>query len=648
MGRLDERKPGGPLGRLYDGGPFALVHRPGMTAPGVLELFRGPVAELSRLAELPVDHAGAPAAGPAVLALVPFRQVAERGYACVDDGAPLLAMRIEQRSVLGLDAFLRTTRDTDVPFEAAGFDLGDDRYAEIVRDVLAREIGTGAGSNFVIARSWSARLRDPSVATELTLFRRLLTGETGAHWTFLVHTGRRTFVGASPERHVGLGAGEAVMNPISGTYRYPADGPTVDGLLGFLADRKEVEELYMVVDEELKMMAGICHERPHVDGPYLRRMRHLAHTEYFVRGRTALPAHEILRRTLLAPTVTGSPVQNACTVLTRHEPVGRGYYSGVAALIGRDCAGAVTMDSTILIRTAELTPDARLRLGVGATLVRHSDPVSEVAETHAKAAGFLSALRGGQRSAAVRTGAGPDPVRDPRVRRLLRARNEGLARFWLSPSPRTHWAVPELTGLRALVVDGEDTFTAMLAHQLRALGLTVTVASWRDVPDHGGHDLVVAGPGPGDPGRLEEPRIARLHTLVGELLALRKPLLAVCLSHQVLCRLIGLDVRCRPEPNQGVRRRIDLFGEPADVGFYNTFSAWSPVSRTTAGPGTGPVEIGRDEATGEVHALRGPAFASVQFHPESVLTEHGPRLIRGLLAAALRTGAPAVDRVPDA
>ncbi|MEU1849982.1 anthranilate synthase family protein [Streptomyces sp. NPDC019990] len=648
MDRLDEREPREPVGRLYDGRPFALVYRPGMTAPGVLELFRGPVAEPARLAELPVDHARAPAAGPAVLTVVPFRQVAERGFACVDDGAPLLAMRIEQRSVLSLDGFLRVTPDIDVPFEAAGFDLDDDRYAAIVRKVLAREIGAGAGANFVIGRSWSARLRDPSVAAELTLFRRLLVGEAGAHWTFLVHTGRRTFIGAGPERHISLSAGEAVMNPISGTYRYPAGGATLDGLLAFLADRKEVEELYMVVDEELKMMAGICHAHPRVDGPYLRQMRHLAHTEYFVRGRTALPPHEILRRTLLAPTVTGSPVQNACAVLTRHEPASRGYYSGVAALIGRDAAGAPTMDSTILIRTAELTPDARLRLGVGATLVRHSDPVSEVAETHAKAAGFLSALRGQQTTAAPSAPAGPDLARHPQVRRLLRARNEGLAEFWLSPSPHGHWAVPELTGLRALVVDGEDTFTAMLAHQLRALGLTVTVVSWRDVPAYGGYDLVVAGPGPGDPGRLDDPRTARLHTLIAELLALRKPLFAVCLSHQVLCRLLGLDVRCRPEPNQGVRRRIDLFGEPADVGFYNTFSAWSPVSRAAGPPGGGPVEISRDEATGEVHALRGPGFASVQFHPESVLTEDGPRLIRGLVTAALRPAAHLVDRVPDA
>lgn len=43
------------------------------------------------------------------------------------------------------------------------------------------------------------------------------------------------------------------------------------------------------------------------------------------------------------------------------------------------------------------------------------------------------------------------------------------------------------------------------------------------------------------------------------------------------------------------------------------------------------VEVSRD-AAGEVHALRGPGFASVQFHPESVLSLRGPALVAELLA----------------
>ena len=98
---------------------------------------------------------------------------------------------------------------------------------------------------------------------------------------------------------------------------------------------------------------------------------------------------------MFAPTVTGSPLESACRVINRYETKGRGYYSGIVALIGRDATGRRELDSSILIRTAEIRGDGRLEIGVGATLVRHSDPRTEVAETKAKAAGLLAVLDGG-------------------------------------------------------------------------------------------------------------------------------------------------------------------------------------------------------------------------------------------------------------
>nr|MDT0667599.1 hypothetical protein [Micromonospora sp. DSM 115978] len=70
---------------------------------------------------------------------------------------------------------------------------------------------------------------------------------------------------------------------------------------------------------------------------------------------------------------------------------------------------------------------------------------------------------------------------DPAVVAALAARNVHLARFWTEQRNPGAAAVPALTGRRALVVDGEDTFTGMLAHQLRGLGLAVTVRPWQRV-----------------------------------------------------------------------------------------------------------------------------------------------------------------------
>ena len=75
-----------------------------------------------------------------------------------------------------------------------------------------------------------------------------------------------------------------------------------------------------------------------------------------------------------------------------------------------------------------------------------------------------------------------------------------------------------------------------------------------------------------------------------------------------------------------------MFGEDASIGFYNTFTA-------RVDPGTrviGAAEVSADPATGDVYALRGDGFASVQGHLESILSRDGIRTVERLVAHALR------------
>ncbi|MFC9623854.1 anthranilate synthase family protein [Streptomyces sp. NPDC056930] len=620
--------------------PFALLRR---RTPGhdqdTVEVLIGRVREVDRLAGLPVG------ALPS-LALVPFRQIAERGFDVRDDGTPLSVLAAQETYELPLAEVLDHLPVHDVRVEGGAFDVPDEEYAGIVRRVIEDEIGQGEGANFVIRRTFRGEIPGFGRADALALFRRLLAGERGAYWTFVVHTGDsgpegrsssgqratggRTLVGASPEVHVRMSGGTVVMNPISGTYRYPAEGPTAEDLLAFLSDHKERDELSMVVDEELKMMCTVGDMGGVVVGPRLKEMAHLAHTEYELRGRSSLDVREVLKETMFAATVTGSPVQNACRVIERYEPGGRGYYAGALALLRQEPGGAQTLDSPILIRTADISADGQLQVPVGATLVRHSDPDSEVAETHAKAAGVLAAL--GVRPGRPRAEAAPPQLAaDPRVQAALDARRESLAPFWLRMQERTH----ELSG-HALVIDGEDTFTAMLAHLLRSSGLEVSVHRYDEpglrgrVRAHEGP--VVLGPGPGDPGDTTDPKMRLLREFAAELIRdHRHGLLGVCLGHELIAAELGLEIVRKTVPYQGTQTRIDLFGRPETVGFYNSFTARCDDGAVTELAAHG-VEASLDEATGELHALRGPGFASVQFHPESVLTLRGATIVAGLLA----------------
>jgi phenazine biosynthesis protein phzE len=658
------------MNALADAESFALIARDGTS----VELLTGEVVDVARLADIPlVDAAGT---AREVLALVPFRQVVERGFECHDDRAPLRCLVVDRHESFAREDVLADLPSAPVPLADARFDIADEEYAGIVRKVIADEIGRGEGANFVIRRDFTASVDADARVAALTWFRALLEYERGAYWTFAVVTPGHIAVGASPEAHVSAQDGVVTMNPISGTFRHPEGGATPEALTEFLASTKETEELFMVVDEELKMMSAVCSDGGRITGPHLKEMSRLTHTEYVLRGRSRLDPRDILRETMFAPTVTGSPMQNACTVITRHERTPRGYYSGVAALFtprpstssgtdstssgtdstssGTDSTGSGAddgvshdLDAPILIRTAYLV-DGRLRVPVGATLVRHSDPYGEVGETHGKAAGVLGAIGAIPRDAPVPVAVeaidedapAAEPVRladDPEIAGLLESRNARLASFWLNPqnpSENAERLTPtDVTGRSALVVDVEDRFTTMLAHQLRHLGLEVRIAPWSDVTDAEieDADLLVCGPGPGDPRDVSSPRIRRMREIVARRRASGRPLLTVCLSHQILADSLGIGLAPLEKPHQGLQKEVDVFGERASIGFYNTFTA-------RVDPGTtrvGEAEVSADPVTGDVYALRGTGFASVQGHLESILSRDGMTTLERLVSHAL-------------
>ncbi|HCS60655.1 MAG TPA: chorismate-binding protein [Microbacterium sp.] len=609
---------------------FVLIARDGAAT---VELLTGDIEDVDLLAEIPLTVDGAPRE---VFAMVPYRQVRERGFDAQDDGTPLRCLLVDNHEHFPLNDVLSALPHAPVPLENAGFDISDEDYAEVVKRVIADEIGRGEGANFVIRRDYTARVTADERTAALTWFRALLEHERGAYWTFAVITPGHIAVGASPEAHVVARDGIVTMNPISGTFRHPAGGATKETLVEFLSSTKETEELFMVVDEELKMMSAVCSDGGRITGPHLKQMSRLTHTEYMLRGRSRLDPRDILRETMFAPTVTGSPMQNACAVIRRHETKPRGYYSGVAALFTPNAEGGHDVDAPILIRTVYLE-NGELRVPVGATLVRHSDPFGEVSETHGKAAGVLGAIGAIARDNVVKIKSDPDEpgvettlADDPEVSALLQSRNSRLAEFWLNP--QQDGSAGPFAGRSAIVVDAEDRFTTMLAHQLHHLGLDAKIVPWNEVTDSeiDAAELVVAGPGPGDPRDAETPRITRMREIVARRLDSAAPLLAVCLSHQILADRFGIALVPLDAPHQGLQKTVPVFGEDASIGFYNTFTARVDPATTTAGV----AEVSADATTGDVYALRGASFASVQGHLESILSRDGIRTLERLITAA--------------
>ncbi len=605
---------------------YALIRLPG---PDTVTLLAGRAEQHDNLSDVPLEEGRPGGRRFDRLLCVPFSQIRERGFEAHADGATLTSLVIEAEHEVATTTLLDQLPHEEIATVGrAGFDIADEEYAEIVRTIIEDEIGNGEGANLVIARNFLATIADWDRTKALTVFRRLLERERGAYWTFLVFTGERYLIGASPERHISVAGGEVRMNPISGTFRVAGvDEPAArkGRLLDFLSDEKEIYELFMVVDEELKMMCDICSEGGQILGPYLKPMTHLIHTEYILAGRTHRDIRDVLRSSMFAATVTGSPVENACRLIAEYEPQGRGYYGAVMALLGRDADGAATLDAPIVLRTADVGVDGSLRVTAGATLVRDSDPHYEVAETHAKAGGILTAF--GLVPAPTTPAAEiADLALDEDVLVALGKRNQRLSRFWFNDQSDAVRA-SGLAGKHVVVLDGEDDFVAMLRHVLAVLGMTSETVRHHDYAPgvFDTADVVIVGPGPGDPRDLEDPKIKAVRAAVDDLLAAQRPFLAVCLGHQVLCGALGLELAFKDIVFQGTRALVDILDRQEYVGFYNTF-----VAKQAAKPVLG-LRVDADEKSGDVHLIAGPHYRGIQFHAESILTENGFDLIRELL-----------------
>jgi 2-amino-4-deoxychorismate synthase len=322
---------------------------------------------------------------------------------------------------------------------------------------------------------------------------------------------------------------------------------------------------------------------------------------------------------MFAATMIGSPLENAARVIKKYERESRRYYSSALLVTGLDEGGEEFLDSAITIRTMEVSAQGEATIQSGASIVRDSVPERESREVKTKAAGLLRAIESAEPTTPTLVN-----YRDALVDQVLASRNQYLSRFWMEKQHRSY-VEPRLEGKSVLIVDNEDEFTHMLKHVLTHLGLRAHVVDHREAATLvSACELVLVGPGPGDPTDLGDPKMQIIHGIVAGLLERKQRFLAVCLGHQILCHRLGMQVTPRDPPLQGVQKSIDLFGYREPVGFYNTFFAQHPEAPPA------DLEIA-SEPDGRVTALRGPHFCSFQFHVESVLTTNSVPLLRDAL-----------------
>ncbi len=188
---------------------------------------------------------------------------------------------------------------------------------------------------------------------------------------------------------------------------------------------------------------------------------------------------------------------------------------------------------------------------------------------------------------------------------------------------------------RVALIDNYDSFTFNLVHYLGELGADVAV--WRNdeisVEDTLARapDAIVLSPGPCTPNEagicLDLVRAASETT----------PILGVCLGHQAIGQAFGGDVVRAPHPMHGKVSRIEHNARGLFRGLNGPFQATryhSLVIERSSVPDQLEVTAEADAGVimGVAHRER-PAYG-VQFHPESIASEHGRQILRNFLDLA--------------
>ena len=184
---------------------------------------------------------------------------------------------------------------------------------------------------------------------------------------------------------------------------------------------------------------------------------------------------------------------------------------------------------------------------------------------------------------------------------------------------------------KILVVDNYDSFVYNLVQYLAQLGAQCTVVRNDEVEasEASKYDGVLISPGPGTPERAGV-SIAMIQYCADKNI----PLFGVCLGHQAIGVAFGATVSRAPELLHGKTSKVNHQGGGVLANLPSPFTATRyhslAVERDTVPP---EIEITGSTDSGIVMSMRHTKFPieGVQFHPESVLTEHGHQMLANWL-----------------
>ena len=185
--------------------------------------------------------------------------------------------------------------------------------------------------------------------------------------------------------------------------------------------------------------------------------------------------------------------------------------------------------------------------------------------------------------------------------------------------------------MRIIIIDNYDSFTYNLAHYVKSHNFNVDVfrASKLVVNDLSRYDKIIFSPGPGLPNE---------HPILEEIIDRfykKKSILGVCLGHQAIATYFNADVFNLSCVKHGISSTVyhmnncSLFNNIPNYFKVGHYHSWAISNESIPDC----LEITSTNTDGLIMSIKHKEFdvKGVQFHPESILTQHGMSLIRNWL-----------------
>lgn len=426
---------------------------------------------------------------------------------------------------------------------------------------------------------------EPCLGTPADLFHRLKK-RNPAPYGALMNLGQEEYlVAASPEMFVRVDGEQIETCPISGTIKRGADAiADAQQIKTLLNSSKDEAELSMCTDVDRNDKARVCEPGSVkvVGRRQIEMYSRLIHTVDHVKGmlRPEFDALDGFLAHTWAVTVTGAPKLSAMQYIEKYEKSPRRWYGGAIGQLGFDG----NLNTGLTLRTVRIS-EGIAEVRAGATLLMDSDPEDEEKETRLKASALIDAIQGGSRL--PQNG----PAED----------NSKVGR-----------------GLRALMVDHQDSFVHNLAAYFRQCGvelITLRPEPAREYLDSHDLDFVILSPGPSSPSDFD------INATLELALNKQLPVFGVCLGLQGIVEYFGGGLATMDYPMHGKSSPVshsktalfDGIESPFTAGRYHSLEAAIVPAclRITA-----RTEDGRVMAVEH----KDLPIQAVQFHPESIMT----------------------------